>query len=331
MTLPPTGLAAHLRTRPRGLPTADDFEIAPVRLASPGPGEVVVRNLFLSLDPAMLMLIAGLPGLPMPIYEIGEPMYGAAVGEVVESHDPALPAGELVLHQLGWREYAVAPAAQFRPVERGPESPSIHLHSGLVAYTGLRLAPLRTGDTVYISSAAGAIGSLAGQIAKLLGAGRVIGSTGSAQKVGRLIDDLGYDAAFEYHDGPVAKLLRASAPDGIDVYFDNVGGSHLRAAIDVLNPHGRIVLCGALEHQLSDSADPRIDPFPLLAKRITVQGFTVGEHQDLAPEYRRLLRDWLTAGAIRPAETIVDGLRNAPQALLDLANGNRVGKTVVRL
>lgn len=332
--VPRTGLEVWLVARPDALPTPGDFEIAEVAVPEPAPGQVLVRNLFMSLEPGMLMLIAGISGLPMPRYEIGEVMYGAAIGEVVVSADPSLGVGDLVTHRFGWREYAVERAGLFRRVDRNAyPTPSVHLGSGLVAYVGLMdAAELRPGDTVFVSSAAGATGNMAGQIARLKGASRVIGSAGSPEKVARLTGVLGFDAAFDHHDGPIVDRLREAAPEGIDVYFDNVGGEHLRAAIEVMNPHGRIALCGALNRQgKSRPDDGSGDLLSVIGKRLTMRGFTTSDHLERAPEFGTQLRTWLSEGAIVHDETVIDGLASAPQALLGLVKGAYTGKTVVRL
>ncbi|QTE02183.1 NADP-dependent oxidoreductase [Streptomyces cyanogenus] len=329
-----TGLQARLAARPHGLPAPGDLEIVEVAVPDPTPGQVLVRNLFLSLDPGMLLLMAEGSRLPLPRYEIGAPMHGDAVGEVLLSAHPSLCPGDLVVHRLGWREYAVSDAGAFRRVDRDAyPSPSLHLGFGLVAYVGLmEVARLRPGDTVFVSSAAGAIGSLAGQIARLTGARRVVGSAGSAAKVAHVTGRLGFDAAFDHHDGPVLDRLREAAPDGIDVYFDNVGGEQLRAAVEVMNEHGRIALCGALQHQSTGRPDPGPgDPVRIIAKRLTLRGFTVREHLDKAAEFGQRFRGWLRDGSIVYDETVVDGLVNAPAALTDLVRGRYTGKTVVRL
>ena len=331
---PRKGLEVRLLARPQGLPAVGDFGVTEVAVPDPAPGQALVRNLFMSLGPGMLSLVEGKPGLPIPRYEVGEVMYGDAVGEVVASADPSLGEGDLVVHRLGWREYALDRADAFRRVDKDTyPSPSQHLGSGLVAYAGLMdAARLRPGDTVFVSSAAGATGSVAGQIARLKGAARVIGSAGSRDKVDHLTGTLGFDAAFDHHDGPIADQLRAAAPDGIDVYFDNVGGEQLRAAIEIMNPHGRIALCGALSRQSKAGPDDGPgDLLGVLGKRLTIRGFTVGDHLERAPEFGAQFRTWLREGAIVYDETVIDGLANAPQALLDLVNGAYTGKTVVRL
>ncbi|MFF0160463.1 NADP-dependent oxidoreductase [Streptomyces sp. NPDC005263] len=331
--LPRTALEVRLAARPVGLPGPDDFEILEVAVPGPSAGQVVVRNLFMSLDPGMLTLIRGDSRLPMRPYEVGKVMYGDAVGEVVASSDPAVSEGELVVHRLGWREYAVAEASAFRRVDRAAyPSPSMHLGFGLVAYVGLMdAAGLRPGDTVFVSSAAGATGSMAGQIARLKGAGRVIGSAGSPDKVAHLTGNLGFDAAFDYHEGPVLDRLREAAPDGIDVYFDTVGGEQLRA-VEVMNVHGRIAVCGALGLQSTGRPDEGPgDLLNFLGKRLTLRGFTLWDHLDRAAEFGEQFRAWLREGSLVYDETVIDGLRGAPGALLDLVRGRFTGKTVVRL
>ncbi|MCX4096416.1 NADP-dependent oxidoreductase [Nocardia sp. alder85J] len=323
-----------LAARPEGLPDPATFRLVAHPLPQPGPGEVLIRNLYMSLDPGMLMLIGAYPGIPMPPYQVGAPLSGDAVGEVIASDRPEAPVGALVRHRLGWREHAVAGAGEVQVLAAGAfDSPSGHLSTGLVAYVGLTaVAGMRSGDTVYVSSAAGAVGSAAGQLARLLGAGRVVGSAGSPEKVAHAREKLGYDAVFDYHDG-VLPQLRAAAPEGVDVYFDNVGGDHLRAALEVMNPGGRIALCGALARQRAGGA-PDSGPgdlLPVIGKRLTLRGFTVGDHLDRAAEYGALLRTWLAEGAIVQHETVIDGLANAPAALLDLIHGRHLGKTVVRL
>ncbi|SDI13181.1 NADP-dependent oxidoreductase [Nonomuraea jiangxiensis] len=325
----------HLAARPQGLPGPDAFRLAETEIPDPAPGQVLIRNLYMSLDPGMLLLIGAYPDIPMPPYEVGAPLHGDAIGEVVASGEPSVKEGSVVLHRLGWREYALADATQVRQVDpHAYPSVSTYLAFGLVAYAGLTaVAGLRPGETVFVSSAAGATGSMVGQLARLLGAGRVVGSAGTPEKVAHLTGRLGFDAAFDRHDGPIADRLREAAPGGVDVYFDNVGGEQLRAAIEVMNPHGRIALCGALARQSAGGEpDPGPgDPMRLIGKRLTLRGFTMSDHLDLAPEFGRRLRQWLADGSLVREETVIDGLENAPQALLDLVRGAYTGKVVVRL
>ena len=204
---------------------------------------------------------------------------------------------------------------------------------GLTAYAGLfSIAAFTEGETVFVSGAAGAVGSLVGQFARLRGARRVIGSAGSAEKVRYLIDELGFDAAFDYHDGAVRDLLRDAAPDGIDVYFDNVGGEHLEAAIDSLTVHGRVAMCGAISvYNATERPTGPANLSQAVGKRLTLRGFLVGDHSDLEPEFVRTVGGWLQAGQIQARETVVDGLDNAVPAFIGLLRGANTGKMIVRL
>ncbi|HVK25692.1 MAG TPA: NADP-dependent oxidoreductase [Actinokineospora sp.] len=270
---------------PNGFPTADDFAFADGPLPSVRPGTVLVENIYLSVDPYMRQMMDG-------GWDLHAPLEGRAVGRVLESGDPAFHVGQFVFHREGWRTHALVDTAdpRLRVVEAFDGVPlSTHLSilggTGLSAYVGLvKIAGLRAGESVFISAAAGGVGTAAGQLAKVLGAGRVIGSAGTAAKVRHLVDDLGFDAAFNYKDGPVADQLRAAAPDGIDVYLDNVGGDHLEAAIDSLVEHGRIAWCGAIAqyHDAQPPPAPR-NLFEINGKRLRMEGFAVREHDHLIP------------------------------------------------
>jgi NADPH-dependent curcumin reductase CurA len=313
--------------------SARDFTLAEVPLPDPAPGQVLVRNRFFSVEPGLRLWIDSSLGLPLPLVPVGQALPGRAVGEVVMSAADGFRAGQLVAHGLGWREYALGEAAGFEVLDTGVlPTLSAHLAPGLAACTGLDLAELHRGDTVFVSSAAGGVGSLAGQMARLRGAGRVIGSAGSAAKAAMLTADLGFDAAFSYHDGPVAEQLRAAAPGGIDVYFDNVGGGQLEAAIEVMNPGGRIVLCGAMASQGHDSAPPlRWNQLLVIAKRLRIQGFTASGHPERSAEYLADFGRWLHASEIRYQETVLDRLPAAPQAFSDVLRGRYTGRVAIRL
>src|SRR4051794_40280289 len=269
----------RLAARPAGEPQPSDFELAEVEVAEPAEGEIVVRNAFMSVDPYMRGRMDDRKSY-VPPFVLGAPLSGGAVGEVVASHADGFAEGDVVLHHLGWREYAVLDARYARMLDTSLAPASAYLGvlgmPGLTAYVGLlEIAGLRPGDVVFVSGAAGAVGSLAGQIAKLRGH-TVIGSAGSAEKVAYLRDELGFDAAFDYHDGPVWESLRAAAPDGIDLYFDNVGGDHLEAAIGALHNHGRVALCGAISsyNATSPPAAPR-NLALAIGKRLTLRGFII--------------------------------------------------------
>ncbi len=325
----------RLAARPVGEPKPSDFELAEVEVPSPADGEIVVHNLVMSVDPYMRGRMNDVKSY-VPPFQVGEAMQGGAVGEVVESMADTHKVGDLVLHMQGWRDYAVGPAGSFRRVEPGP-SPSYHLGvlgmPGLTAYAGLfDVAAMKEGETVFISGAAGAVGSLAGQFAKLRGAGRVVGSAGSPDKVRWLVEELGFDAAFNYKDAPVLDQLRTFAPEGIDVYFDNVGGDHLEAAIHVLNQHGRVAICGMISQYNNRAPEPGPrNLMMLVSKRLRLQGFLVSDHSQLLPEFVREVGGWLQDGKLVVRETFVDGLENAPEAFLGLLRGDNTGKMVVRI
>ncbi len=327
----------HLVARPCGEPVESDFRMVSTEVADPGPGEVLVRNVVMSVDPYMRGRMNDRPSYAPP-WQLGQPAFGGAVGEVVASQVPELPEGCLVLHGLGWREYALVPAREAERVElvAGLSSSSylgVLGMPGLTAYAGLfEVAGFQAGESVFVSGAAGAVGSLVGQFARLRGASRVIGSAGSAAKVRFLLDELGFDAAFDYHDGPVRALLRQAAPDGIQLYFDNVAGEHLEAALASLSLHGKVALCGAIS--LYNHTGKPVGPANLalaIGKRLTLRGFLVNDHAHLRPEFRQVVTGWLTSGQLVAAETVVEGLDQAVPAFIGLLRGANTGKMVVRL
>lgn len=326
----------RLVSRPTGWPTHENFELVEVDVPALNPGQVLVRNTVMSVDPYMRGRMNDTRSY-VPPFALGEPLDGGAVGEVVASEAPGLAVGDHVAHQLGWREHAVLDATQVRRIDTAHVPASAYLGvlgmPGLTAYVGLtRIAGLKEGDTVFVSGAAGAVGGVAGQVARNLGAGRVIGSAGSAEKVAYLTDELGYDAAFDYRDGPVVKQLAAHAPDGIDVYFDNVGGEHLEAAIAHMNDFGRLALCGAIAGYNATAPEPGPrNMWAVITRRLRLQGFIVTDHNDLAKEYLGLAAGWLSEGRLTYRETFVDGLDHAVDAFLDLHRGANIGKMLVRL
>jgi len=336
MPTPTVSREIHLAVRPLGSPGPDTFSRVDRPISDPAPGEVVVANTYLSVDPYMRGRMDDVPSY-IPPWPVGAPLDGAAVGVVVASAAPALPVGTAVEHQLSWREVAVGPAESFAPIDVDDVSPSAYLGvlgaPGLTAWVGINdVARVERGETVFVSGAAGAVGSVAGQIARLKGAGRVIGSAGSREKVAYLRDELGFDAAFDYHDGPVDEQLAAAAPGGIDVFFDNVGGDHLEAAIGAINLHGRLALCGAI----SGHNDPEPTPgpsnlFDLIVRRVRAEGFLVLDHLDRMPTFRAQASRWLRDGDLIARETVVDGLDAMPDAFFGLYRGDNIGKMVVRL
>ena len=326
----------QLASRPQGWPTHDNFDLVSVELPDPGPGEVLVRNTVMSVDPYMRGRMNDVKSY-VPPFQIGEPLDGGAVGEVVASGDDTLRVGDTVMHGLGWREHALLPAAQVRKVDASAVPASAYLGvlgmPGLTAYTGLtRIAGLKEGDSVFVSGAAGAVGSVVGQLARNLGASRVVGSAGSPEKVAYLTEELGFDSAFDYHDGPVVKQLAEHAPDGVDVYFDNVGGEHLEGAIAHMNDFGRIAMCGAISQYNADTAAPGPRNIWLaVTRRLTLRGFIVTDHNDLAKEYLPRAAGWVADGSLKFRETYVDGLDRAVDAFLGLHKGENIGKMLVRL
>jgi hypothetical protein len=329
-------LEIRLASRPHGWPTAENFEVAEVDVPQPGPGQVLVRNLVMSVDPYMRGRMNDVKSYAPP-FAVGAPLEGGAVGEVVTSADPSLVEGDVVLHGLGWREYAVLPAKHVTTIDTSLAPAGAYLGvlgmPGLTAYAGLlEVAAFQPGETVFVSGAAGAVGSIVGQIARLRGAAKVIGSAGSADKVAHLVNDLGFDKAFNYKDGPVQEQLAAAAPDGIDVYFDNVGGDHLEAALASLNVHGRVAVCGMISSY--NATEPPKAPrnlAELVKKRLTVRGFLVGDHGQLREQFVTEVGTWLREGKLRYQETVVSGLTEAPAAFLGLMQGKNTGKMLVAI
>ncbi|MER5607915.1 NADP-dependent oxidoreductase [Micromonospora tulbaghiae] len=325
----------HLASRPEGWPTPENFRLVTTEVPTPGPGQVVVRNRFMSVDPYMRGRMNDVKSY-VPPFALDAPLDGGAIGEVVAGEAGGVKPGDTVLHGLGWREYALVDAKGVRKVDPGLAPVTAYLGvlgmTGLTAYAGLLdVAAMKAGETVFVSGAAGAVGSMVGQIAKLRGAGRVIGSAGSPAKVERLTA-LGFDAAFDYHDGPVYKQLRAAAPDGVDVYFDNVGGDHLEAAIGAMNLHGRAAICGMIAQY--NATEPPAAPRNLalvIGKRLTLRGFLVGDHGHLREQFVQEVAGWLREGRLSYDETIVDGIEQAPEAFLGLLRGENLGKMLVRL
>jgi len=333
MTIP---REVQLKSRPVGWPTHEDFELVESAAVDLADGQVRVRNEVMSVDPYMRGRMSDAKSYAEP-YALGEAMHGGAVGVVTESRADGVAVGDHVLHGLGWREEAVLDASGVRVVDTSVAPASAYLGvlgmTGLTAYAGLtRVAKLKEGDVVFVSGAAGAVGSVVGQVAKALGASKVIGSAGSQEKVDHLLDDLGFDAAFNYKDGRVSDLLREAAPDGIDVYFDNVGGDHLEAAIGSLRLGGRIAICGAIS--VYNATEPAPGPrnlARLIQTRGTITGFLVGDHWDLAGEYAQRAAGWIADGTLTSRETFMDGIDHAVDAFLGVLRGENVGKMVVRL
>ncbi|MDN5718262.1 MAG: NADP-dependent oxidoreductase [Janibacter sp.] len=334
-TAPTNTRQIALASRPTGAPTSDNFRLESVDLPELADGQVLVRNVVMSVDPYMRGRMNDAKSY-VPPFQLDKPLEGGAVGEVIASRSDDIAVGQHVLHSSGWREHAILTAAKVSVIDTDVAPASAYLGvlgmPGLTAYVGLTaVAEMREGDTVFVSGAAGAVGQLAGQIARALGAERVVGSAGSDDKVARL-RELGYDAGFNYKTTPVRDGLREVAPDGIDVYFDNVGGDHLEAAISSLRLHGRVAMCGAIsQYNATDAAPGPRNLFQAIGKGLTLRGFIVGQYPQLVGEYRERAAGWLAEGRLQGDETFRDGLDGAPQAFIDLLQGANTGKMLVRL
>jgi hypothetical protein len=332
-----TATEIRLAARPKGWPTLETFALATVDLPPLRDGDVLVRNRFMSVDPYMRGRMNDAKSY-VPPFQLGRALEGAAIGEVVESRAATLQPGDIVQSTRGWRDAFVAPAAELRKMDPGVQPLSLYLGvlgmTGLTAWVGLKLAELKPTDRVFVSGAAGAVGSVAGQLAKSRGA-FVVGSAGSAEKVRVLREEFGFDAAFDYKDtarGSIREQLALAAPDGIDVYFDNVGGEHLEAAMACMNEHGRIAACGAISRYNEEGTVPGPrNMFLFVTRRLTMRGFIVMDH---AGEMRTFLSEvapLVHSGRLRVRETVVNGLEQAPQAFLDMLRGGNVGKMIVKL
>jgi NADPH-dependent curcumin reductase CurA len=324
----------RLAARPHGAPIPTDFELVEVELPDPGDGEVLVRNAYVSVDPYMRGRMSDAKSYVTP-FALGEPLTGGAVGQIVASRNDRWPEGSWVLHDLGWREAALTDGRGMRAVDpsRAPVSTALGVLGmpGITAFVGIvDIGDVREGDTVFVSGAAGAVGSVAAQLARIRGA-RVVGSAGTGEKVAWL-RELGLDGAFDYHEVPTRDALRALAPDGIDVYFDNVGGETLEAAIGAMRLHGRIVACGSISRYNATEAlpGPR-NMFLVVTRRLRMQGFIVTDHYDRLPAFLAEVTPLVEDGSIRYRETVVDGIERAPAAFIDLLAGGNIGKMLVRV
>ncbi len=324
----------RLKSRPVGMPTNDDFEVATVDVPDPGDGEVTVQNVCMSVDPYMRGRMYDRKSY-VPPFQIGEALTGGAVGKIVASSNPDFPEGAHVLNMNGWREAfnSNGDGLQLLGDLKAPASAYLGAIGmpGMTAYVGLlEVGALAEGETVFVSGAAGAVGSIVGQIAKIKGC-RVVGSAGSADKIAWL-KELGFDHAFDYHDGDLVAHIREGAPDGVDVYFDNVGGDHLQAAIHCMRPFGRIPLCGAIS--MYNATEPVPGPNNLtmaIGLGLTLRGFIVSHFNHLAEQFRADMEGWVTSGQVQYKETTYDGVEKAPEAFIGLFTGANTGKMIVNL
>lgn len=324
----------RLASRPRGLPTADNFTLAQTELAPLQEGQVLVRNLYMSVDPYMRGRMNEAKSY-VPPFELGKALEGGAVGEVIASRAEGFKPGDAVTSSYGWREYFIASPKELHLVSREIQPLSVYLGAlgmpGMTAWAGLHLVEVKRRETIFISAAAGAVGSVAGQLAKLGGC-RVIGSAGSMEKVAFLREECGFDAAFNYKAGSVLEQLHLEAPDGIDVYFDNVGGETLEAALSSLRMHGRIIACGSISGYNDEK--PRPGPsnlFNIVTKRLVMKGLMVLDWLDRQAEFEKEVGGYFRAGKLKSKETVVEGIDKAIGAFLGLFHGKNVGKMVVKL
>lgn len=334
MTKLTTSREIRLASRPKGLPTTADFTLAETTLPPLQAQQVLVRNLFMSVDPYMRGRMNEGKSY-VPPFAIGQALDGSAIGEVIESSANEFQSGDVVTSRYGWREAFVAAPKELRKVDMAIQPFSVYLGAlgmtGMTAWAGLQLVEVKAGDVIFISGAAGAVGNMAGQLAKLRGC-RVIGSAGTAEKVENLLGECGFDAAFNYKTGPTLDQLNRAAPDGIDVYFDNVGGESLEAALAALRLHGRIIACGGISSYNDEKPKPGpANLFNMTTKRLTMKGLIVGDWLDRQKEFELEVGGYFLAGKLRNKETVLEGIDLAVDAFLGLFSGKNTGKMIVKL
>ncbi|AOK19591.1 hypothetical protein WT26_27275 [Burkholderia cepacia] len=329
-----------LNSRPVGAPTPGNFRTETGAVPTPGAGQVLLRTVWLSLDPYMRGRMSDAPSYAPPV-ALGDVMVGGTVSQVVSSNLPAYRAGDLVVDMGGWQDYALSDGRDLIPLGRDVAHPSYALGvlgmPGFTAYTGLlKIGEPKAGETVVVAAASGAVGAVVGQIAKLKGC-RVIGVAGGADKCAYVTDTLGFDACVDHRDPAFAAKLKDACPNGIDVYFENVGGAVFDAVWPLLNIGARVPVCGLIAHYNDTALSAGPDRLPLLtyallAKRIRMQGFIILDH--FAEGYAAFLKDmgeWVAAGKVKTLEDVVPDLADAPEALIGLLAGKNFGKVVVRV
>jgi NADPH-dependent curcumin reductase CurA len=330
------GREIRLKRWPKGLPSPADFEIVNTEVREPGEGELIVRNVFMSVDPYMRGRLRPGKSYVAP-FELGKPLDGGAVGIVLESRNPAFPQGTYVLSEMGFREHFGSDGSGLEQIDPGPHPPSAYLGvlgmPGRTAYIGLtEIGKPEPGETVYVSAAAGAVGSAVCQIAKIRGC-RVVGSAGGEEKVRWLLEKAGVDSAFNYKDyRNIARELRRQCRDGIDVYFDSVGGDHLEAAIANMNDFGRIVSCGMISRYNDTETVPGPANLALfITRRLRMQGFIMSDYPQHKEPFQRDMKAWLSEGSVVYEQTVVLGIENGIDALIGLFSGKNLGKMIVQL
>jgi NADPH-dependent curcumin reductase CurA len=323
----------RLKQRPHGMPTPADFDIAERPLANVADGQVLRKTLYLSLDPYMRGRMSDAPSYAASV-DIGGLMVGHTVSEVLESRNAAFQKGDVVAGYDGWQEYGISNGKDVRPLDRGlPVTTALGVLGmpGMTAYVGLLdIGQPQTGETVVVSAASGAVGSIVGQLAKARGC-RAVGIAGSPDKCRYVVDELGFDACINYKTDELAPALKAACPNGVDVYFDNVGGAVLAAVLRVLNRNARIPLCGLIAeyNATTNTGGPNLRP--LLVHRAMIKGFIVSDHYNRFPAFLQECTPLVASGRLKYREDIVDGLEQAPSALIRLFEGRNFGKLIVRV
>lgn len=323
-----------LRSRPAGMPSLDNFEMVERPMPEPGEGEVLTHTLFLSLDPYMRGRMSDAKSYATPV-AIGDVMGGQTVGRVVNSHHSGFAAGDLVLGQGNWQEYASIPGKTLQRLDPAltPGSTALGVLGmpGLTAYVGLLdIGRPRPNETAVVSAASGAVGSIVGQIAKIKGC-RVVGIAGGSAKCRYVVDELGFDAGIDYRASDFTESLAKACPNGVDIYFENVGGAVQKAVWPLLNNFARVPVCGLIAQYNDLGPTPGPDLRPVLTKRLTVRGFIVLDHKERSAEFLREVSAWVREGRVKYREDIVDGLDKAPEAFIGLLQGRNFGKLIVRV
>ena len=323
-----------LRRRPTGEPKVSDFELAEAPVPPPGDGEFLCRTIYLSLDPYMRGRMNDAKSYAQPV-ELGTPMVGGAVSEVIASNNATFPTGSFVLGPTGWQAYALSRGAGVRKLDpkAAPLSTALGVLGmpGMTAYVGLLdIGQPKPGETVVVSAAAGAVGSVVGQLAKIRGC-RTVGITSSREKCEYVLKELDFDACVSYRVPDLAAVLRDACPKGVDVYFDNVGGDVLKAVLRVVNPFARIPLCGIISQYNAAEPPPGPNLGPVLVNRVTIRGFIVSDHVDRMPQFLADCGRWVREGRLKYREDVVEGLDRAPEAFIGLLRGRNVGKMLVQV
>jgi len=330
-----TNREIHLASRPVGWPKASDFRLVERPIPEPAAGDVLVRNIYMSVDPYMRGRMNEGPSY-VPPFKIGEAMQGGAAGRVERSNHPDFRMGDYVLHGAGWREYFVSQPGGLTRVDPDAAPLSAYLGvlgmPGMTAYVGLLdIGRAQPGETVFVSGAAGAVGSIVGQVARIKGC-RVVGSAGSDGKVEFLVKELGFDSAFNYKTVDLERALSDAFPGGIDVYFDNVGGDHLQAALNHMKPFGRIAACGMISQYNNDTPVPGPNNLTAIVRnRLTLRGFIISDHGDRRAAFLAEMAPWLREGKVKNQETVVHGIEHAVDAFLGMMHGENTGKMLVQL